>query len=322
MAKRATVLRWTGEGDFARLEASVERILGARRIQAAVRRMGDSLAVTGPEPALVSALFQHMPGVAWSAAGIYATGLKGVTKASATLASKYLRRRDRFSVDAEVSTGVPSDLAGAVTAAILESVKGSRVSSYAPKVRFRAALDGSKGVVGVEIFQGPGGIPTGSVSAICFVSGGTHSSVVAWKAVLMGLRAKLVHVKSDEESLLAVANLYSELSHRSDPRGLALEVLDGASVPVALKRYAAGHAAISFGGFTAAGGNIPDMLKGLVAAPLYLMPEETFEAEFSSLGLKGYDMKTEWDGDGSEKYSARSFGGLTADVSEVLDGLE
>lgn len=322
MANRATILRWTGEGDFARLEASVEHVLGARRIQAVVRRVGGSLVVHGPEPVLVSALFQHMPGVAWSAAGFYATGFKEITKASATLGSRYLRRGDRFSVDAEVSTGVPSDLAGAVTSSILESVKGSRVSSYAPKVRFRAALDGSKGVVGVEIFHGPGGVPTGSASAICFVSGGKHSSVVAWNAVLMGLRAKLVHVKSDEESLLAVAKLYSELSHRSDPRGLRLEVLERSSVPVALKRYAAGHMEPSFGGFTAAFGGVPDRLKGVMAAPLYLMPEEKFEIEFLSLGLKSYDAKAEWGKTGSEKYSVRSFGGLTADVSGVLDGLE
>lgn len=321
-ARSAAILRWTGRGSFADLQSSVNFVLKDNGVQGQVRSAGNSVIVEGSEPLGVAEMFEHMPGVAWTAAGIATNSFKGLVGVSGDLARKYLRRGDRFAVEAEgVSNAVASDVVGAVTSRILDTVKGVRVSIEVPRVRFRAAYDGSRGTVGVEVKRGPGGVPTGRDSVVCLVSGGSHSSVVAWMATLMGFRVRLVHAKSKEEGLRAVARLYSELSHRADPRGLRLEVLEGSSESDALPRHAARSRDPVFGGFHAAGGGAPRSLRGSVKSPLYLMPEERFISEFESLRLKGYDSLADWKVPGSKKFTVRTFGGVAADVSDVLDGL-
>jgi hypothetical protein len=321
MAHNAAILRWTGRGKIGDLRSTVEFILRDRKVIGRVVRVGNSLAVFGVEPTSLCSIFEHLPGVAWAAAGHGVSTIRGAVEASIDLAPKYLKRGDRFRVEAEVTqNGFPSDLAGAVTSGILESVKGSRVSSEAPKVVFMAALDRQKGVVGVEVLRGPGGVPTGSERVTCLASGGRHSSVLAWSALLMGFRVNLVHARSDYESVLAVARLYSELSHRGDPRGLKLEVLGAVNPAHALMRAASRSKDPVYGGFTATTGGVPATLGG-VQAPLYFMPEERFDSEFSSLKLREYDSRTEWDRQGTGKVYCRTFGGRTADVSDVIDGL-
>lgn len=296
-------------------------MLRANRVRARVRRNGNSLIVEGPEPLGVAALFEHMPGMAWIAAGLAARSVRELAGTSGVLARKYLRRGDMFSVEAEGTSGVvASDVAGAVTSSVLDSVKGARVSEGA-KVRFRAAFDGSLGAVGVEVKRGPGGVPTGGESLSCLVSGGAHSSVVAWMAVLVGFRVRLVHAKLSDEGLRAVARLYSELSHRADPRGLRLEVLEGGSGSGALASFAGKSKDPVAGGFRSAGGPAPGGLRGKVLAPLYLLPEETFASEFRSLRIKGHDSAADWGAQGRGTVSVRTFGGVAADVSDVLDGL-
>jgi len=76
-----------------------------------------------------------------------------------------------------------------------------------------------------------------------------------------------------------------------------------------------------FCGFQASGKRIPKPFNGFVIAPLYLMSEETFDEEFDSLALKSYDAKMSWDSGKNEDGQITSFGGVTADVSEVVDGL-
>lgn len=130
----------------------------------------------------------------------------------------------------------------------------------------------------------------------------------------------LVHSRYSDEALRAVARLYSELSHRGDPRWLALEVLEGDSVIGALSRYADGSKRVVFGGFTPPkNGNLARLPKA--QAPLYLLPEERFAAEFEELGMKGVDAPEAWDRKGSGELRVRRYGGKAADVSSVLDGL-
>jgi adenylyl- and sulfurtransferase ThiI len=278
--------------------------------------------VEGMEPLKVAALLKNTPGVGWIAAGLVSKSFKGLLEDSATLARVYLKPGFKFSVEADGSVGATkSDVEGALTSRILESAKGSRVSQGSPKVRFRSAFDGQRGVIGVEIASGPGGVPTGVNAAVCLVSGGRHSSVVAWMALLAGFSVRLVHVLVNEESLLGAARLYSELSHRTDPRKLTLQVAEGRSLTGVLVGIVRGVNEPVFGGFQPTGVPIPRPLKGRVLAPLYLLAEERFSAEFDSLGLRSHEAKGSWDAGKDEDRRVRSFGGVTADVSEVVDRL-
>jgi hypothetical protein len=320
--RRTAILRWTGKGSLVDLRSSVEFVLRDRHVRARVRRLGDSVIVEGPEPAGVGALLGHMPGVAWTAFGYTVSSFGELASASGMLARKYLRRGGRFSVDAEVrGGGVASDVAGAVTSAILDSVRGARISNESPSVRFRAALDGPRGVAGVEVSRGDGGVPTGRAAADCLVSGGMHSSVLAWDAVLMGFRVRMIHAKTSEGSLRAVAKLYAELSHRADPRWLRLDVLEGGSPAGLLARFVSESRGPVFAGFSAPGPGIPGKLGRKLLAPLYLTPGESFESQFDGLRLKSFDSRTDWSDTRVLNYSTRSFAGVAADVSGVLDGI-
>ncbi|MDG6909493.1 MAG: hypothetical protein JRN57_01195 [Nitrososphaerota archaeon] len=322
MTKRAAILRWTGRGNATDLRSSVQHVLKERGVRARVSSVGGSLVLTGPEPVGACSIFENMPGIAWTAAGYTVGGPGEVAKVSAALAANYLRRGYRFSVKAEASgRGRSSDLAGAVTSAMLEEVKGARAVNEGAKVRFRAALDGEKGAVGVEVAVGPGGSPMGDEKVVCLVSGGVHSSVLAWNAVLLGFRVKLVHAPTGEESTMAAARLYAELSNRADPRGLSLTLAEGGgSAAGRLSKVVAKCKEQVFGGFTA-GRPAPALLGSKVLSPLYMMPEESFESQFAALGLKSDDRLTDWGAEAAGTPGLRTFGGKTADVSGVLDGL-
>ena len=318
-SSRTTILRWTGRGSLEDLLSSVVYVLRVEGVRARVSRLGGSVIIAGPEPLRLAALFGDMPGVSWVAVGLTARTQHGLSLAARELARKYLRKTDRFFVEAEGTAGaLASDISGIVTSAVLEGAKGSRASSDSPRVRFRAAFDGEQGVVGVEVRRGPGGAPTGEEMVACLVSGGMHSSVVAWEAVVQGFRVRLVHAKYSEESVRAVARLYSELSYRADPRGLSLEVLEGGSVGGELSRYASSFRGKVFGGYTpnAPGRQLPGLLH-----PLYLMSEEKFLTEFEPLGIKSFDAPEDWDKEGEGKRIVRMFVGRRADVSGVLDGM-
>lgn len=275
----------------------------------------------GPDPVRVAAACEHLPGTAWVAVGYRGKTLGDLSRAARTLAARYLRPGGSFSVDAEVSGGHPSDLAGALTSAILGSVKGSRVDEEGAMVRFKAALDEESGVVGVRLRDGPGGAPTGGSEAVCLVSGGAHSSVVAWMTVLSGQRVTMVHASEGERGVRGVARLYAELSHRSDPLGLRLVVLEGAPPDSMLYGFVSRSKAPAFGGFTPLSGLPPASFRGRVHAPLYMATEEYFDTEFRGLGTPEVRSKTEWKGAGKSRFTVREFGGERADVSGVLDGL-
>ncbi len=318
----SAIVRWTGRGDVGQLVSSIKYLLRENGATPRTWMSGGSIVVEGMEPLGVAAKLKHTPGVSWIAAGKVSRSFKELLDDSATLATAYLKRGDRFSVDAEGGSGaVMSDVSGGVTSKILESSKGTRVSQEDPKIRFRSAFDGSRGVVGVEVARGPGGVPTGVDSVVCLVSGGRHSSVMSWMALLAGYKVRLVHAMVNHESLLGVARLYAELSHRTDPRGMMLQVIEGKSPAHALVGVARGVSEPVFGGFRASGGPIPRRLRSHVLSPLYLLDEDKFDNEFDSLALKSYDAKMSWDSSKNKDVEIRSFGGVTADVSEVVDGL-
>lgn len=320
--KGTTIVRWTGRGRFKSLESSIALLLKDAHVRARTWHSGGSVVVEGPEPTAVATMLRHMPGVSWIAVGMSAGSLNELGSVASGLAENYLRRVDRFSVLAEATGGaVPSDVAGVVASAALEAVKGARIDEQAPRVRLRAAFDGIRGAVGVEIMQGPGGAPTGTGDATCLVSGGKHSSVVAWMALLSGCSVRLLHAKVDDRSLREVARLYSELSNRADYSSLSLEVLEGGEATRALMDRARRSGGSVFGGFHPGCSSVPKALKGSVEAPLSLLTEEEFDGRLSELGLRGYDVKQDWSAGKSERATIRKFGGARADVSGVLDGL-
>jgi hypothetical protein len=264
-----------------------------------------------------------MPGVSWVAVGWQADSLEEMGQGAARLARVYLRREDRFSVAAESDEAetVASDIAGAVSSAVLGEVKGARMDEGNPRVRFRAVYGRTRGAVGVELRPGPGGTPTGEVDADCFVSGGMHSAVVAWHALLSGFGVRLVHVKVSEESLRAVTKLYAELSNRVDPRRLSLEEMEGGGVLSAFNRRLRGRGGPVFAGFHAECGGVPKNVPKWVQAPLLLATEEEFELWHSSLSVGTFVAKEDWLKEERGEGAWKSFGGARTDMHGVLDGL-
>jgi hypothetical protein len=267
-----------------------------------------------------AAILGGIPGVSWVAAGLAFSSMREVGPTAGWLAKRYLKPGDRFAVEGEGTGGsTGADVAGAVTSGILDAVRGTRVSESA-RVTFRAASDGSRGAVGVEVMGGPGGTTTCESWASCLVSGGVHSAVVAWCALLAGYRVRLVHVQTSEQSLFAVARIYAELSHRAGPRALKLEVKEGGTVRALVGHLVAAGGEI-FGGFRAGGDPAPKGLSKVVSAPLFLMPEEQFSRLFGALGVKAHDSVADWGSTADSGFRWKEFAGWADDVSAVLDGL-
>ena len=321
-SKRTTIIRWTGRGSQRRFESSISRVVGIPGVGGSVTRNGRSVLVEGPEPARVASLLSLLPGVSWVAAGMAARSFRELSQASSVLARRYLRPGDRFRVEADASGGIAvGDVAGSVVSAALEAVRGSRVDESRPKVRFRASFDGKRGAVGVELFEGPGGSPTGAEGVTCLVSGGKHSSVLSWMALLSGYRVRMVHARIDEESERAAAHLYAELSNRVDPSGLSLEVLRGGE-PASLLLWRAGRAKTPiFAGFHSGCSEVAGALGRSVVAPLFLLPEGSFDTAYKGLSLRGYQANLDTEGRRARPASKSVFAGVKADVSQVLDGL-
>ena len=315
---RAALVRWSGRGSVHRLRRGIIAVLKEERMEAEVRILGRSVAVAGPEPVAVADLFSNMPGVSWVAVGYSASGNKELLGAAKKLASAVLRPGKRFSVAAErIGNGISSDLTGSILSAMLDAGGGARVGEAGPDFRFRAALDGGHGVVGLEVREGPGGSSTGKEVAACLVSGGKHSAVVAWMALLAGFKVRMVHAKEDEETLLGVAGLYSELSHRVEPGALGLEVVEGRGAERALAKFerkgrvfAGFHVGLSRPSWAAA-----------VEAPLFLLPEEKVALEAEALGFRPVERNAQWRRGGEGRVRTLRFAKPRASVSDVLDGL-
>jgi hypothetical protein len=100
-----------------------------------------------------------------------------------------------------------------------------------------------------------------------------------------------------------------------------LEVVEGGRPAEVLARLVKGSKGPVFGGFNPNGGKVPESLAGIALAPLFVMPEERFDVEFDSLSLRGTNSKVHWIFSRSRKVVVRSFGGVSAEISQVLDGL-
>ena len=281
---------------------------------------GRWLVVAGGEPAGTAAALGQLPGVDWVALGEPVRTLSGLGDAASSLARRYLKGGASFAVrpDAEGPDARASDVGGAVTAAVLGAGVSARVDDRGPDRTFRAVFGRGGGAVGVELRRGPGGTATGGATAECLVSGGLHSAALAWHALLCGYRVRMLHEEAGEESLLAVARLYAELSHRVDPRSLALEVSGPGSARSALRRRPGGRPPMA--GFHAECGGVPAGLEGLVTAPLLLATEEELRASADGLDAGSPAGRFRWRA-GESPRSPRTVSGRRLDAHGVLQEL-
>ena len=300
------------------LKSGVEDILRSLVARSNVKVVGDCLVIKSRDAVSVASALDRTPGVAWISVG--SEGKVGAE--GANLARKYLRKGDRFTVFAESSSGTAeSDLAGEATSAILGAVPGSRSDARKPKKVFRVTKDGELCVVGVQLREGPGGTPTGDERAVCFVSGGKHSSVVAWQALLTGFRVTLVHSATGEDALREVGRLYVELVSRVGSGGVDLEVVEGSSTEKALALRVASKDERYFAGCHAGGTPCPRSLIGKVESPLFALTEEQFVEIQGSLGLMGDESSASWGRGAQGQFRLRKFSGWAGSAAEVLSGL-
>jgi hypothetical protein len=330
--KPVAMVGWSGAGRFEDLERTAARKLAVRGER--VDRIGDSLLVGAEDPVEVARRLSLLPGVSWIAVGYRFNGREGYLRNLELLAKRYLARGRTFRLSAQVvaSKQTAGDVVLAGNSALLSSVSGARVDDRKPKVRFRVCVEGAQGACGVEIRTGPGGLPMGGEWVVCLVSGGERSSSMAWMAALSGFSVRLVHSRTDEAALRQVARLYSELSHRVDPRCLELVVLEGGKDPIArIGGWLRDHKSSAFAGLRP---ERSDFATSLVerfpnlALPLILVQDDAIGSTYRSLGLgrpsiaeRGIRMSLKALAARGE-YSEVSFGGGEADSNAVIDAVK
>ncbi|MGA2665881.1 MAG: hypothetical protein ABSF83_13155 [Nitrososphaerales archaeon] len=331
----ASILGWTGNGS---LEDLARTAVGKLGEGATLERGARSLVVRGVDPVAAAHRLDRLPGVAWIAAGYDFEGLdRGVARLS-SLASSYLGDGGSFRVTAEVGAGAgveEGDVLMEATSALLKAKKGAHLDEKDPSVWFRMVLTRKgRGVCGVQLREGPGGVPTArGMAATCLVSGGYHSAVVAWMAALSGYSLALVHSRDgDDGSLRQVARLYAELSHRMDPAALGLRVLGGKGTPggrlVAWLGTARGE--VFAGAHPECRGE--EGLRALrrrrpsIVFPLFLLQEAEVGSKLRglALGQRAGDGSPTLDltgRGGGDRPTVRTFGGVESDQNAVLDSI-
>jgi hypothetical protein len=328
--KTAALVGWSGNGELDDLHRTVARKLGLKR--GAVERSAKALIVEKEDPVAVARKLAHLPGAEWIAVGYSFEGTVALTSSLRSLAKRYLRAGSGFRLAARVerSSQEEGDVLLEGNGTVLKSVKDSKVDERQPDVTFRIAMVADRGVVGAQLKKGPGGVPTSTRARVfCLVSGGYHSSVMAWMSVLSGYSVTLIHARTDDESLRQVGRLYAELSKRSDPGSLSLEVLDGEGSPGSRVQawLATGPGPTMAGihpecrGLKAAG---KFASHSFVSLPIILLQEEEVTSKLESLGVrkKGIDEEAALSlGQGSSRYTVKRYGGKEADVNGVLDSI-
>jgi hypothetical protein len=330
--KAVAMVGWSGAGKFEDLERTAFRKMKSSR--KAADHIDDTLLVDAEDPVVVARRLAYLPGVAWVSVGYRFSGNKEYLEKLELLAKRYLSKGRTFRISARVvgSGQTAGDAVLAGNSELLSSIPGARVDERSPKVKFRVCVEGAKGACGVEIRAGPGGVPTGGDWVACLVSGGVHSSSLAWMAALSGFSLRLVHSRTDESALRRVAKLYSELSFRMDPGRLQLIVLDGGKNPPGrIGQWLRDTRLTVFGGMRPARSeelaklakNFPNLV-----LPLILVQDEAVRAVYRSLGL-GPEPKAAKGGRFSMKslqarspYSENRFGGVQADSNAIIDAIK
>ena len=332
MLKPVAMVGWSGAGRFEDLEKTALRKLAAKRADS--DRVDGTMLVTADDPVEVARSLSNMPGVAWIAVGYRFSGTDGFLKSLESLGKRYLSEGKTFKISAQAvrSEETVGDLVLAGNSELLSSIAGVRVDERRPHVRFRVAMEGTRGACGAEIRAGPGGSPTGGDWASCLVSGGERSSSLAWMAALSGYSVRLVHSRTDDIALRQVGRLYSELSFRMDPGCLELVVLEGGDSPIGrIGGWLHDHKAVAFAGMR------PERLEAVtglaerfpnLVLPLVLFQDEAIGATYRSLGLGRAAAGAKGGGltlkrlEAKSVYTESKFGGVRADSNTVIDAIK
>jgi hypothetical protein len=330
--KPAAIVGWSGAGRLEDIERTVVHKLALRRSDA--ERIGGTLLVSSKDPVAIARSLSLLPGVSWIAVGFRFSGTEGYLRDLQLLATRYLPKGGKFRISAQVTASgqTAGDVVLAGNSALLSSTPGAKVDESRPRVRFRVSIEGRRGACGAEIRAGPGGVPSGSTWVACLVSGGERSSAMAWMAALAGFSIRLVHSRADEYALRQVARLYSELSHRMDPRCLELVVLDGGKNPFGrIGGWLRDHKGAAFAGMRLqSSGSSADLAKRFpnLALPLVLVQDEAVSSTYRSLGI-GRTSKADRGAaltlgtlEDRGKYSERRYGGVQADSNAVIDAMK
>ena len=159
-SSRAAILGWTGRGKLTDLQSTTESLLKENRVSARTSAAGHLLVVTGVEPLRGAAV---PPISAWGELDCSrlrggppeGTGI-GVRKAGKIVPQAWFKVQGRGRGDGGRNT---LRRGGGCDRRVLDEVRGTRTSLESPRVRFRASFDGAGGAVGVEVSDGPGGVP-------------------------------------------------------------------------------------------------------------------------------------------------------------------
>jgi hypothetical protein len=332
LLKPVAMVGWSGAGKFDDLERTVVQKLALGRGDA--DRIGESLLVNAVDPVAMARSLSLLPGVAWIAVGYRFNRIDSYLGNLELLAKRYLSGGRTFRISAQVSDSkqTAGDAVLEGNSALLSSIPGARVDERRPQVKFRVCIERGRGACGAEIRAGPGGVPTNGEWVACMVSGGERSSSMAWMAALAGFSVRLVHSRTDEVALRRVARLYSELSHRMDPRCLELVLLEGGKNPFRrIGGWVHDHKGAALAGWRP---ERPDFATVLaerfpnLALPLILVQDEAIHSIFRSLGLGppskggvGAGLSLTALG-GRSAYSELKFGGVQADLNTVIDAME
>lgn len=328
--KSAAIVGWTGNGSLSDLERTALRKLGTEG--AAVTPGTRSLVVRGTDPVSAARRLAHLPGVSWIAVGYEFEDPAECLGRLSTLAARYLEKGASFKIGVEVEDGgkEEGDVLMEATSTLLKGTKGTHVDERSPDLSFRVIMVRGRGACGVQLREGVGGVPTSTkMKAYCLASGGYHSSVTAWMAVLSGFSLTLVHARSEDESLRQVARLYAEISRRIDASSLELVTLDGdgtAGDRVAAWLKSAEGQVFSGVHPECRGPRGMELLERYpsVQFPLLLLQEGEVRSRLEALGIKGKttDREASLAFTGKKvRLERKSFGGREADVNAVLDSL-
>lgn len=331
------IIRWTGRGSLDHLSSTIRDVIDlGGESKVAIKQSESSIFVSGSSAVGTALQLRYLPGIDWIAVGRTFQGQRQLMKVVRALAQRYLTKEKTFIVTVEGSRAPKAaDVQLSVITEVLSTVKRARTNETNPKINFMCELENNGGAFGVKLADGEAGVPTSrDRKAFCLVSGGRHSSVMTWLAALSGFSLNMVHFMVGDDALRHVSLLYSELSHRMNPKHLRLVVVVGtgdSGQRKLLNQWLRDRnpSPVFAGIHLECKERKPDTILGRVPEgvefPVLLIPERTILEVQRKLSLKGLPSESDFlvRSRSSLKTGFRvlSFGGVKADINQVLDGL-
>ncbi len=312
MKERAVIAFLTGRGSTERASERIRNSVGKRD----VLQMG-KVAVLRNSSAIDAYRISKLPGIMWTAYGFISKG-ESIIRDAVDLASNFIRKKRSFSVIVAEDNPEFSDIKMSIEGSILSKFQKKKINEKKPDLTFILSGAGKGYAFGLKLYEGVGGSMQGEEIVTCIVSGGMHSSVVAWLSCLSGKGVRIVHSLASTHSLYSVARLYERLSAMSDPTLVELRVLKGEG-----REEDVLYSWLEDNGPAFSGNHVEcssKLFSEKVIAPAYILPEEVFAKYLREMRLPNFERRV---GEGGRyvKYKELSFGGRSANMHEVIDSL-